>query len=162
MTIKTVLLINGPNLNLLGHRNPTKYGTTTLDEIEESLKANAAKNNLRIECFQSNHEGELIDYLHKNFLEAHSEKKKLGGIIINPGAWTHTSIALRDALEIYEEKNIPIYEVHLSQIHKREEFRHHSYISGIATGVICGLGDLGYEAALNVIIKKNESSYARE
>jgi len=141
----SILVIQGPNLNLLGTREPDVYGTTTLEDIHKRLGELAKLNSIGLDTFQSNHEGELIDRI---------QKAKLDGvdfIIINPGAFTHTSVALRDVLAGVA---IPFTEVHLSNIHQREEFRKHSYLSDIATGVICGLGAIGYELALEAAIAR--------
>ena len=141
----SILVIQGPNLNLLGTREPDVYGTTTLEDIHKRLGELAKLNSIELDTFQSNHEGELIDRI---------QKAKLDGvdfIIINPGAFTHTSVALRDVLAGVA---IPFTEVHLSNIHQREEFRKHSFLSDIATGVICGLGAIGYELALQAAIAR--------
>ncbi|HEY9745397.1 MAG TPA: type II 3-dehydroquinate dehydratase [Oculatellaceae cyanobacterium] len=137
-----ILVLNGPNLNLLGQREPHLYGTETLDDINTRLKAQAEASGKTIAFFQSNHEGDLIDAIHQARQTTH-------GLIINPGGYSHTSVALRDALAAYPQ---PIIEVHLSNIHKREGFRHHSYISAVATGVICGLGSTGYSLALDYLL----------
>jgi len=139
----TILVLNGPNLNLLGTREPALYGDTTLEEVIKSLEeqANAAGHGLG--HFQTNAEHVLIDKLHQ------ARDEKVDFIIINPAALTHTSIALRDALSAIE---IPFIEIHISNIHAREEFRHFSYLSEIAQGVICGLGTLGYNLALQAAI----------
>ncbi len=142
---KSVLVINGPNLNLLGTREPEVYGKTTLDDITQKLKNQAANLGISLDSYQSNHEGELIDRVQK------AKKDGVGFIIINPVGFTHTSVALRDALAGVA---IPFIEVHLSNIHQREEFRKHSYFSDLAIGVICGLGAKGYELALNAIQEK--------
>jgi len=142
---KSVLVINGPNLNLLGTREPEVYGKTTLDDITQKLQNQAANLGISLDSYQSNHEGELIDRVQK------AKKDGVGFIIINPGGFTHTSVALRDALAAVA---IPFIEVHLSNIHQREEFRKHSYFSDLAIGVICGLGAKGYELALNAIQEK--------
>ncbi len=142
---KSVLVINGPNLNLLGTREPEVYGKTTLDDITQKLKNQAANLGISLDSYQSNHEGELIDRVQK------AKKDGVGFIIINPGGFTHTSVALRDALAGVA---IPFIEVHLSNIHQREEFRKYSYFSDLAIGVICGLGAKGYELALNAIQEK--------
>jgi 3-dehydroquinate dehydratase type II len=133
-----VLVLNGPNLNLLGTREPGVYGRTTLAEIESDLKEDGEALGLRVETFQSNHEGALIDRIH----EARGRAKV---IIINAGAYTHTSIALRDALA---GVGLPVIEVHLSNVAAREEFRHHSMIAPVSVGQIVGLGPLGYRLAL--------------
>ncbi len=141
----SILVIQGPNLNLLGTREPDVYGKTTLEDIHKRLGELAKAQLVDLDTYQSNHEGELIDRI---------QKAKLDGvdfIIINPGAFTHTSVALRDVLAGVA---IPFTEVHLSNIHQREEFRKHSYLSDIATGVICGLGAIGYELALQAAIAR--------
>ncbi|OEV07190.1 3-dehydroquinate dehydratase [Streptomyces nanshensis] len=133
-----VLVLNGPNLNLLGLREPDIYGKETLAGIEEMCRETAAAHGLRADCRQSNHEGALIDAVH----EARTGHR---AIVINPGGYSHTSVALRDALAAVE---LPVVEVHLSNIHKREAFRHHSYVSAVADTVICGAGAHGYALAL--------------
>lgn len=142
---KNLLLLNGPNLNLLGIREPEVYGSTTLADIESAAKAQAASAQAVLTSFQSNHEGALIDRIHA------AREDKVDAIIINPGGLTHTSVALRDALAGVA---IPFVEVHISNIHKREPFRHKSFISDIAVGVICGLGTEGYGAAIDFALKK--------
>jgi 3-dehydroquinate dehydratase-2 len=142
---KKLLLVNGPNLNLLGTREPEVYGSTTLADVEQAAAAQAAAAGAVLTCFQSNHEGELIDRIHA------ARSEGVDGIIINPGGLTHTSVSLRDALAGVA---IPFIEVHISNIHKREEFRHHSYLSAVAIGVICGLGVDGYRAAIDFALKK--------
>jgi len=134
-----VLLLNGPNLNLLGSREPEIYGADTLTDIERRLQTQAESLGYALDCFQTNAEHELVDRIHTAFREA------VAFILINPGAFTHTSVALRDALLA---TRIPFIEVHLSNVHAREPFRRHSYLSDIANGVICGLGAQGYELAL--------------
>jgi 3-dehydroquinate dehydratase-2 len=141
----SILVIQGPNLNLLGTREPEVYGKTTLEDIHTKLGTIAKANSVDLPTFQSNHEGELIDRVQK------AKQDGVDFIIINPGAFTHTSVALRDALAGVA---IPFTEVHLSNIHQREEFRKHSYLSDIATGVICGLGAIGYELALQAAIAR--------
>lgn len=133
-----VLVLNGPNLNLLGLREPGIYGKDTLAGIEELCRETAAAHGLRADCRQSNHEGTLIDAVHG----ARTEHR---AIVINPAGYSHTSVALRDALAAVE---LPVVEVHLSNIHKREAFRHHSYVSAVADTVICGAGAHGYALAL--------------
>ncbi len=134
-----VLLLNGPNLNLLGTREPELYGAETLAEIERRLFDQAKNLGISLECRQSNAEHQLIDWIHE------ARDTGIDFILINPGAYSHTSIAIRDALSGVA---IPFIEIHLSNIHAREEFRHYSYLSDIATGVICGLGAQGYTFAL--------------
>jgi 3-dehydroquinate dehydratase II len=139
----SILVIQGPNLNLLGTREPEVYGKTTMEDIHNRLGELANAQSVELNTYQSNHEGELIDRIQQ------AKKDGVNFIIINPGAFTHTSVALRDALAGVA---IPFTEVHLSNIHQREEFRKHSYLSDIATGVICGLGAIGYELALQAAI----------
>ena len=146
---RSVLVIQGPNLNLLGMREPEVYGTITLEDIHKKLADLAKQADIALETYQSNHEGELIDRVQK------AKKDGVSFIIINPGGFTHTSVALRDALAGVA---IPFIEVHLSNIHQREEFRKHSYFSDLAMGVICGLGAHGYELALNTIQHKLSST----
>ena len=134
-----ILLLNGPNLNLLGEREPDIYGHTTLADIEAGLVANARGAGFAMDCFQSNHEGALVDRVQ----QARGEGVRF--VIVNPGAYGHTSIALRDA---FEAVRIPFIEVHISNIHARESFRHHSHLSALAVGMICGLGVHGYALAL--------------
>ena len=141
----SILVIQGPNLNLLGTREPDVYGKTTLEDIHQKLGEQAKAQSIDLNTFQSNHEGELIDRIQK------AKQDGVDFIIINPGAFTHTSVALRDVLAGVA---IPFTEVHLSNIHQREEFRKHSYLSDIATGVICGLGAIGYELALQAAIAR--------
>lgn len=142
---RKLLLINGVNLNLLGKREPEIYGHTTLIDIEKHLIARAAMNGIELICIQSNYEGKLVDEIQHYGLLAESAAQ-VDAIIINPAAFTHTSVALRDALLATQK---PFIEVHLSNVHARESFRHHSYLSDIAVGVICGLGHMGYEMALS-------------
>ena len=132
-----ILLLNGPNLNMLGAREPKHYGSISLASIEEKIQTLAIQHNVKVECFQTNSEEKLINKIHESF-------KQVDFILINPAAYTHTSVALRDALLAV---SIPFVEIHLSNVHKREPFRHHSYFSDVAEGVICGLGAKGYEFA---------------
>lgn len=145
MTTQTpfkVHVINGPNLNMLGKREPEVYGNLSLDRINRGLEALAEKLGIELVFFQSNHEGMLLDHIHRMFEEDPA------GVIINPGAFTHTSVALRDALLLL---SCPIIEVHLSNIHKREGFRHKSMIADIAMGQLTGFGHFGYHMALRSI-----------
>lgn len=135
---KSILLINGPNLNLLGTREPQIYGTTTLADVESSCKSHAESLGASFEAFQSNHEGAIIDRIH-------AARGKVDGIIINPGGFTHTSVAIRDALL---GVNIPFIELHVTNVHARESWRHHSYLSDKAVGIIAGLGVFGYKVAV--------------
>ena len=137
-----VLVINGPNLNLLGTREPHIYGSTTLADVEAGLRAQGEALGVEVLCFQSNHEGAIVDRIHA----AHTEG--VGWILINAGAYTHTSVAIRDALAGVA---IPFVEVHISNVHKREAFRHHSYLSDIAEAVMVGFGTQGYGLALQFV-----------
>jgi 3-dehydroquinate dehydratase-2 len=139
---RRVMLINGPNLNMLGKREPGLYGATTLADIEARLTARAAEDGVALSAIQSNWEGALIDAIQ-------TTGREVDGIIINPGAFTHTSVAIRDALAMV---SCPIIEVHLTNIHAREEFRHHSYVAPIARGQIAGLGATGYDLALTYLL----------
>lgn len=134
-----ILTLNGPNLNMLGRREPTIYGSETLDDIAAAMQARAQALSVAIDFRQSNHEGELVTWIQEALGDA-------GAIIINPAAYTHTSVAIQDALRAVA---LPVWEVHLSNIHKREAFRHHSYVSAVAEGVICGYGAKGYLFALD-------------
>ena len=138
---KRIYLLNGPNLNLLGQRQPEIYGRDTLDDIAETCKKVAVVQGMTLKAFQSNSEGQLIDWVHE-------ARQNADAIIINPGAYSHTSIALLDALNTFEGK---VIEVHISNIHKREEFRHYSYISLRADGIIVGVGTQGYMLAVQAL-----------
>lgn len=135
------LILNGPNLNLLGTRQPKVYGSTTLEMVEDLCLSHGSSIGVEVSCFQSNHEGALIDAIHE-------AKGDQDGIVLNAGAYTHTSIALMDAIVSVE---LPVIEVHLSNIHAREAFRHVSYISKVAVGQICGFGAQGYVLALDAL-----------
>ncbi|SFF10270.1 3-dehydroquinate dehydratase [Sulfitobacter brevis] len=139
--MKSVLILNGPNLNLLGTRQPEIYGTTTLKDVEDLCHAHGSALGFEITCAQSNHEGVLIDQIHE-------AKARHSAIILNAGAYTHTSIALADAIASVE---LPVVEVHLSNIHAREEFRHKSFVAAVAVGQICGFGAKGYVMALDAL-----------
>ena len=138
-----ILLINGPNLNLLGTREPEIYGNKTLSDIEEDLKKTAENKKILLECFQSNHEGEIVDKIHKSVLN-------IQGILINAGAFTHTSISIRDALI---GSKIPFVELHISNIFSREDFRKESFLTDKAVGIISGFGISSYSLALDGIIE---------
>ena len=138
-----IVVINGPNLNMLGTREPGVYGHLGLAEIVEQCRVLTEELGGRLESFQSNHEGGLIDRLHEAWVQ------QARGVVINPGGYTHTSVALRDAITAI---GLPVIEVHLSNIHAREAFRHHSMTAGAARGVICGLGPAGYLAAIRVLL----------
>jgi 3-dehydroquinate dehydratase-2 len=140
--LKTVFVLNGPNLNMLGKREQGIYGNKTLDDIAEDCRRAAQPLGLEVDFRQSNHEGELIDWIHE-------AGTKAAAIVINPGAYTHTSIAIHDAVRAIQP--VPVIEVHLSNIFAREAFRHHSMVSPVALGVICGLGPLGYTLALQTL-----------
>jgi 3-dehydroquinate dehydratase-2 len=142
MNVQKILVLNGPNLNLLGYREPEIYGHITLADIEKKLQKKAIENHTEVICFQSNHEGALIDFIHQN-------RQNVQGIIINAGGYTHTSIAIRDALIAAK---LPVIEIHVSNIYQRESFRHHSMITDIALGQIAGLGWKGYLLALEAMI----------
>jgi len=135
---QTVFVLNGPNLNLLGKRQPEIYGHETLDDVRTQCEAAGAPDGIAIELKQSNHEGQIIDWIHE-------ARERAAGIIINPGAFTHTSVAILDALNAFEG---PVLEVHISNVHKRESFRHHSYVSLRAEGVMAGFGVQGYSLAV--------------
>jgi 3-dehydroquinate dehydratase-2 len=140
-----ILVVNGPNLNLLGTREPQTYGSTTLAEIEQALTDKAAATGISLSCFQSNHEGAIVERIH----QARDEKTDF--LLINPAAFTHTSVAIRDSIA---GVGIPFVEIHLSNVHKREAFRHHSYFSDLAEGVICGFGWRGYLYALDFALER--------
>lgn len=135
---KTIYILNGPNLNLLGKRQPEIYGSDTLDDVEAACAALGADLGLTVRLMQSNHEGEIVEMIH-------DARENAAGIIINPAAYTHTSVAILDALHTFEG---PVLEVHISNVHKREAFRHHSYVSQRANGVIAGFGVEGYSLAM--------------
>ena len=137
-----ILLLHGPNLNLLGTREPEKYGSTTLAQLEAGLTKRAATAGFTLDCLQSNHEGALVDRIHATRTDG------TVACIINAGAFTHTSVALRDA---FAGASLPFMEVHITNVHAREEFRHHSYLSAIARGIIVGLGVRGYDLALDFL-----------
>jgi 3-dehydroquinate dehydratase-2 len=144
-----ILILHGPNLNLLGMREPQHYGSDRLDDINQRLQAQASGGGHTAQCFQSNAEHELIERIHQ------ARQENTAFIVINPAGFTHTSVALRDALAAVQ---IPFIEVHLSNVHGREPFRRHSYFSDIAVGVISGLGALGYELALQAALRHIENT----
>lgn len=141
---KRILLLNGPNLNMLGIREPQTYGSQTLADIEAMCTAEGKRLGLAVECRQSNREGELCEWIQAAY-------GNTDGIVLNPGGYSHTSVAIRDALSAVA---IPTIEVHLSNIHAREAFRHHSFVSAVAVGVICGLGATGYRLALEALAER--------
>ena len=144
---KTVFILNGPNLNLLGKRQPEIYGSDTLADVENQCREIGTRHGIDIDLRQSNHEGQIIDWIHE-------AREHAAGIIINPGAFTHTSIAILDALNTFDG---PVLEVHISNVHKREAFRHHSYGSQRADGVMAGFGIHGYSLAVEHMAKRVSS-----
>ena len=146
--MKRLMILNGPNLNLLGVREPHIYGTTTLAQIKESCERHAAELGLALAFHQSNHEGELVDWIQ-------SARQTADAIIINPAGYSFTSIAILDAIKAFEG---PVLEVHISNIHARDEYHRHSKISSVATGVICGLGPYGYIAAMHAVVQMAKKS----
>jgi 3-dehydroquinate dehydratase-2 len=146
--LKRLMILNGPNLNLLGVREPHIYGTTTLAQIKQSCEQNAARLGLELSFYQSNHEGELVDLIQ-------SARQSADAIIINPAGYSFTSIAILDAIKAFEG---PVLEVHISNIHARDEYHRHSKISSVATGVICGLGPHGYIAAMHAVAEMAKKS----
>ena len=149
----SVLILNGPNLNLLGTRKPEVYGTTTLADVEKLCTDAAAKLGLDVDFKQSNHEGQLIDWIHET--GAAVKARESIGAVFNPGAFTHTSAALHDAIE---GASLPLIECHISNVHKREEFRHHSFISPVASGIIVGFGVHGYVLAIHGLHHLSQAS----
>jgi 3-dehydroquinate dehydratase-2 len=143
---KRILVLNGPNLNFLGVREPQTYGSETLADVEALCRREAQAHGIEIDFRQSNHEGELVTWIQQ-------ARGAFDGVVINPGAYSHTSVAIHDALRLLD---VPIVEVHLSNIHARESFRHHSFVSPVATGVICGLGPEGYRLAIIALAGKFE------
>jgi 3-dehydroquinate dehydratase II len=147
-----ILILNGPNLNLLGSREPSVYGHTALADLDQRCEDAARQLGHTADCRQSNHEGVLIDALHEA-AQAHAQKTLLG-VVLNAGAYSHTSVALHDAIKA---SAVPVMEVHLSNIHAREAFRHHSYISPVALGVIMGLGVEGYVLAIEALVRRHKT-----
>ena len=145
--VRRILVLQGPNLNLLGRREPEIYGATTLAEINEQLVTAAREHGFELDCQQSNHEGVLIDWVQESM-------GKVGGILINPAGFTHTSVALRDALAT---SGVPVIEVHLSNVHAREPFRRKSFVSDIAMGTVAGLGPSGYLLGLRALMEHLEA-----
>jgi 3-dehydroquinate dehydratase-2 len=144
----SVLVLNGPNLNLLGTRQPEVYGSTTLAEVERMCRAEAGRRGLDLDFRQTNHEGQLVDWLQEAGAEVRAGRSI--GAVLNPGAFGHTSVAVRDAIE---GTGLPVVECHISNVHRREEFRHHSYVSAVARGIVVGFGVHGYLLALDGLHK---------
>ncbi|NOY80398.1 MAG: type II 3-dehydroquinate dehydratase [Kiritimatiellaeota bacterium] len=147
-----ILILNGPNLHLLGRREPETYGRASLSQIEEALRETAAELGVEIECRQSNWEGRLVDWIGE-------APERFDGIVFNPAAYTHTSVALRDAIA---GAGLPVVEVHISNVHAREEFRRRSYTAAVCLGQICGLGTAGYDWALRALVQHLKSRSNRE
>lgn len=145
--MSSVLVLNGPNLNLLGTRKPEVYGSTTLADVKDLCEAEGKVLGVEIDFRQSNHEGDLIDWIHE--AGAAHKRGELVGAVMNPGAFTHTSVALHDAIE---GTSLPLIELHVSNVHSREDFRHHSYVSPVARGIIVGFGVTGYALAIRGLI----------
>jgi 3-dehydroquinate dehydratase II len=150
--MKKVLVLNGPNLNLLGQREPGQYGYDTLATVETLCKEAGERLGVEVECRQSNHEGVLIDWIHEAGREIAAGT--MLGVVMNPGAFTHTSVALHDAIK---GASVPLIELHISNVHARESFRHHSYISPAARGIIVGLGVKGYAIAIDALVQVSEA-----
>lgn len=150
--MKKILVLNGPNLNLLGTREPTQYGSTTLPDVEAMCRAAAQRLGYEVECFQSNWEGALIDKI-QEYGRLYKEGKALG-CVFNPGAFTHTSVALHDAIKGVD--GLPVIECHISNVHAREEFRHKSWISPVAAGIVVGFGVQGYVIALEGLVRTQD------
>ena len=150
--MKKILVLNGPNLNLLGSREPTVYGSTTLADVELLCREAGSRLGIEIDCRQSNHEGQLLDWIH----EAGTQHRngQLIGAVFNAGAYTHTSVALHDAIK---GTGLPVIEVHISNVHAREPFRHHSYLSPAAAGIVVGFGVDGYVLAIEGLVRKGRA-----
>ena len=147
--MRKVIVLNGPNLNLLGQREPATYGSTTLADVEALCMATGARLGVTVECLQSNHEGVLIDALHEAGRGV--QAGTVIGVVFNAGAYTHTSIALHDAIK---GASVPVIEVHISNVHAREPFRHHSHLSAVAAGIVVGFGVDGYVLAIEGLLRK--------
>ena len=147
-----ILVLNGPNLNLLGLREPAVYGHSTLADVEQLCRDTGARLGAQIDCRQSNHEGQLIDWIHE--AGAAARNGQLLGAVFNAGAYTHTSVALHDAIK---GASLPVIEVHISNVHAREAFRHHSYLSPAAAGIVVGFGVDGYGMAIEALVRKAKS-----
>lgn len=149
--MKKILVLNGPNLNLLGTREPAQYGHETLPDVVRLCEEAGAKLGIEVECRQSNHEGALIDWIHESGREVAAGR--LLGVVFNAGAYTHTSVALHDAIK---GASVPVIELHISNVHAREAFRHHSFISPVARGIIVGFGVKGYALAIEALARLDE------
>jgi 3-dehydroquinate dehydratase-2 len=154
--MKKILILNGPNLNLLGTREPAQYGHETLADVEQMCAQAGARVGVEIECRQSNHEGVLIDWIHEAGREVAAGR--MVGVVMNPGAYTHTSIALHDAIK---GASVPLVELHISNVHAREEFRHRSWISPVARGIIVGFGVKGYALAIEALVRVSDGGGPR-
>ncbi|RYF17734.1 MAG: type II 3-dehydroquinate dehydratase [Comamonadaceae bacterium] len=154
--MKKILVLNGPNLNLLGTREPAQYGATTLPEVEATCRDAGRRLGYEVECFQSNHEGALIDKIHE-YGRLWKEGQALG-CVLNAGAYTHTSVALHDAIKGVD--GLPVIECHISNVHAREAFRHHSYISPAAAGIVVGFGVAGYVIAIEGLVRTRDKDNA--
>jgi 3-dehydroquinate dehydratase-2 len=154
--VKKILVLNGPNLNLLGTREPAVYGSATLADVEAQCRDSAARLNVGVELRQSNHEGQLIDWIHE--AGAAQRAGSLLGVVLNAGAYTHTSVALHDAIK---GTGVPVIEVHISNVHAREAFRHHSYLSPVAAGVVVGFGIDGYALAIQGLARRAAAATVR-
>ena len=147
--MQKILVLNGPNLNLLGTREPAVYGSATLADVEALCRDTAARLGVAVECRQSNHEGQLIDWVHE--AGAAQRAGSLTGVVLNAGAYTHTSVALHDAIK---GTGVPVIEVHISNVHAREAFRHHSWLSAVAAGIVVGFGIDGYRLAIEGLVRR--------
>ena len=151
--LKKILVLNGPNLNLLGTREPAVYGSATLADVEALCHDTGARLNVAIECRQSNHEGQLVDWIHE--AGAAQRAGQLLGVVFNAGAYTHTSVALHDAVK---GTGLPVVELHISNVHAREAFRHHSFLSSVAAGIVVGFGIEGYALAIEGLLRRTTST----
>jgi 3-dehydroquinate dehydratase-2 len=151
--LKKILVLNGPNLNLLGTREPALYGWATLADVEALCRDTAARLNVAVDCRQSNHEGQLVDWVHE--AGAAQRAGQLLGVVFNAGAYTHTSVALHDAVK---GTGVTLIELHISNVHAREAFRHHSYLSAVAAGIVVGFGIDGYALAIEGLVRKAASA----
>jgi 3-dehydroquinate dehydratase-2 len=153
-----ILLIHGPNLGLLGRREPKTYGHETQDDLLERVRRECSSEKYEVELVQSNHEGIVLDVLNQLVRDYHAGSSPVGGILINAGAWTHSSIALRDALAMVQETGLPVIEIHLSNTAARENFRHSSMVAPVVTGGVVGLGAAGYTAAARALVELIQSN----